>query len=315
MPSPRPVPSQRGRKEPMNAKARRKFLVQSCELGVATLASFWTSRRVSANPLGRPVGIQLYTVNGPMEQDPAGTLKQLRKIGFGEVESAGFGKLSATQFRRLLDDAGLACPSAHLPFDPNNLNSTFDDALALDAKYATSSSLDALLPKAAVTMSKPAMSVDDAKRIAELANRIGAAAKHAGLQYTYHNHAAEFADQGGGAIGYDVLLRETDPELVKFEIDCGWMIFAGRNPIDYFNKYPNRFPMIHVKDFINPIEKTDVSDSATAMLGAELGHGVIDYRPIFAAAKKAGLRHYFAEQEGPFSRMNQLEAAKVAYEY
>jgi sugar phosphate isomerase/epimerase len=299
----------------MNAKARRKFLVQSCELGVATLASFWTSRRVSANPLGRPVGIQLYTVNGPMEQDPAGTLKQLRKIGFGEVESAGFGKLSATQCRRLLDDAGLACPSAHLPFDPNNLNSTFDDALALDAKYATSSSLDALLPKAAVTMSKPAMSVDDAKRIAELANRIGAAAKHAGLQYTYHNHAAEFADQGGGAIGYDVLLRETDPELVKFEIDCGWMIFAGRNPIDYFNKYPNRFPMIHVKDFINPIEKTDVSDSATAMLGAELGHGVIDYRPIFAAAKKAGLRHYFAEQEGPFSRMNQLEAAKVAYEY
>src|SRR5450432_4456009 len=308
MPSPRPVPSQRGRKEPMNAKARRKFLVQSCELGVATLASFWTSRRVSANPLGRPVGIQLYTVNGPMEQDPAGTLKQLRKIGFGEVESAGFGKLSATQFRRLLDDAGLACPSAHLPFDPNNLNSTFDDALALDAKYATSSSLDALLPKAAVTMSKPAMSVDDAKRIAELANRIGAAAKHAGLQYTYHNHAAEFADQGGGAIGYDVLLRETDPELVKFEIDCGWMIFGGRNPVDYFKKYPNRFPMIHVKDFL---ARRGENAGNAEMLGAELGRGMVDYKPIFAAAKKAGLRHYFVEQEGPFSRMDPLQAARV----
>lgn len=299
----------------MNAKARRKFLVQSCQLGMATLASFWTARCAFANPLGRPIGIQLYTVNGPMEQDPAGTLKQLRKIGFDEVESAGFGKFSAMQFRRLLDDAGLACPSAHLAFDLNNLNSAFDDAHALGAKYATSSSLDALLPKAAVIASKPGMSLDDAKRTAGLANRIGEAARRTGLQYTYHNHAAEFADQGDGAIGYDVLLRETDPELVKFEIDCGWMIFAGRNPIEYFNKYSNRFPMIHVKDFLKVNEKTEVSRSATAMLGAELGHGVIDYRPIFAAAKKAGLQHYFAEQEGPFSRMNQLQAAQVAYEY
>jgi sugar phosphate isomerase/epimerase len=299
----------------MNAKSRRRFLIRSSQLGAAALASTWISGRVLANPLGRPVGIQLYTVNIPMQEDPAGTLKQLRKIGFGEVESAGFGKLSAGQFRKLLDDAGLACPSAHLAFDLNNLNSTFDQAHALGAKYAASSSLDALLPKPAVKTSNTGMSMDDAKRTAEFANRIGAAAKSAGLQYTYHNHASEFADQGGGAIGYDVLLRETDPELVKFEIDCGWMIFAGRNPVDYFRKYPNRFPMIHVKDFLKANEKAEVSGSATAMVGAELGHGVIDYRPIFAAAKKAGLQHYFAEQEGPFSRMNQLEAAQVAYEY
>ena len=94
------------------------------------------------------------------------------------------------------------------------------------------------------------MSPDEAKRTAEIANRIGEAAKRAGLQFVYHNHDAEFADQGGGVIGYDLLLRETDPDLVKFEIDCGWMIFAGRNPIDYFKKFPHRFPMIHVKDFL-----------------------------------------------------------------
>ncbi len=286
--------------------------MQSSQFVAAALAAASISRRVSGNPLGQAVGIQLYTVNGPMQADAAGTLKKLRKIGFGVVESAGFGKLSAKQFRQLLDDAGLACPSAHLSFDPANLDAAFDDAHALGATYATSGSLDALVKAAmpGIELAKRAMSLDEAKRTAELTNRIGAAAKRAGLQYVYHNHAREFADQGGGATGYDVLLRETDPELVKFEIDCGWMIFAGHDPIAYFKKYPNRFPLIHVKDFLPDSDK-----SAGDMHGAELGHGVVDYKPIFAAAKKAGLQHYFAEQEGPFARMDQLQAAQVDYDY
>jgi len=257
------------------------------------------------------VGIQLWTVNGPMQADAAGTLKKLRKIGYGAVESAGFGKLTAKQFRQLLDDAGLACPSAHLSFDPDNLGPASEDAHTVGAAYAASGSLDALvLAKPARDAAKHAMSLDEAKRTAELTNRICAAAKPAGLQDVYHNHAREFADQGGGAFGYDVLLRETDPELVKFEVDCGWMIFAGHDPIAYFKKYPNRFPLIHVKDFLPGSDR-----NAGSMLGAELGHGVIDYKPIFAAAAKAGLKHYFAEQEGPFARMGQLQAAQVDYEY
>ena len=285
--------------------------MQSGQFAAAALASTWITRRAPANPLGHPVGIQLYTINGPMQTDAAGTLKKLRKIGYGVVESAGFGKLSAKQFRQLLDDAGLACPSAHLSFDPDNLGAAFDDAHALGATYATSGSLDSLVKAAnpATPLAKLAMSLDEAKRTAELASRIGTAAKRAGLQYVYHNHAREFADQSG-AIGYDVLLRETDPELVKFEIDCGWMIFAGHDPIAYFNKYPNRFPLIHVKDYLPASDK-----STGEMLGAELGHGVVDYKPIFAAARKAGLRHYFAEQEGPFARMDQLQAAQVDYDY
>jgi sugar phosphate isomerase/epimerase len=286
--------------------------MQSSQLAAAALATPWLSRRPSANPLGKAVGIQLYTVNGPMQADAAGTLKKLRKIGFGVVESAGFGKLSAKQFRQLLDDAGLLCPSAHLTFDPNDLGAAFDDANALGATYATSGSLDALVKAAnpATALAKHAMSLEEAKQTAELANRFGAAAKRAGLQYVYHNHAREFADLGGGAIGYDVLLRETNQELVKFEIDCGWMIFAGHDPIAYFKKYPNRFPLIHVKDFLPASDR-----SVDAMLGAELGHGVVDYKPIFAAAAKAGLQHYFAEQEGPFARMDQLQAAQVDYDY
>jgi sugar phosphate isomerase/epimerase len=300
----------------MNAQSRRRFLIQSSRLGAAALTPAWGWRRALANPLGRPIGIQLYTVNGPMREDPAGTLKKLREIGFGEVESAGFGKLSAKEFRRRLDDAGLACPSAHLQFDVDNLGPTFEDAHALGAAYAASGSLPApaVDHKPAAASSKRSMSLDEAKRTAALVNRIGEAAKRAGLQYVYHNHDFEFADQGGGAVGYDVLLRESDPELVKFEIDCGWMIFAGHNPIDYFKKNPNRVPLIHVKDFLAR-DKSAGAGNAAPMLGAELGRGVVDYKPIFAVAEKAGLQHYFVEQEGPFSRMDQLQAARVDYEY
>ena len=293
-------------------ESRRWFLIQSSRLAAA-LATPWISRPAFSTPLGLPVGIQLYTVKEAMQEDPAGTLKKLREIGYREVETAGFGKLSAQQFRGLLDEAGLACPSAHLPFD--NLASAFEDAHALGAHYATSGSLHASAgdPNRADTSWTPSMNLEDAKRTARLANHIGEAAKRAGLQFVYHNHNFEFAKQAGGVVCYDVLLRETDPDLVKFEIDCGWMIFAGRNPIDYFKKYPNRFPMIHVKDFL-PDNGTAASGKAP-MLGAELGHGVVDYKPIFAAAKAAGLKHYFVEQEGPFSRMNPLRSAQVDFEY
>jgi sugar phosphate isomerase/epimerase len=297
-------------------ESRRRFLLQSSRLAAAALAAPWLSRRASANPLGRPIGIQLYTVNGAMQEDPAGTLKKIREIGFGEVETAGFGKLSAKQFRGLLDDAGLACPSAHLPFDMGNLGSSFEAAHALGATYAASGSLPPAVvgSKDTAAPSKRSMSLDEAKRTAEVVNRIGDAAKRAGLQYVYHNHDFEFADQGG-SVGYDLLLRESDPDLVKFEIDCGWMIFAGRNPIDYFKKYPNRFPLIHVKDFLPAHEDGAAAAGKAPMLGAELGHGVVDYKPIFAAAGKAGLQHYFVEQEGPFSRMTPLQAAQVDYDY
>ena len=292
----------------MDASSRRRFLGQSGRIAAAALAASWL-RRGASNPLGRPIGIQLYTVKDAIETDPAGTLKQLRAIGYGEVETAGFGKLTAKQFRGLLDDAGLACPSAHLGFDPKNLGAAFADAHALGAKYATSSSLDALVRKPGAS-APPGMSLDEAKRTAELANRIGDAARRAGLQYVYHNHAREFADAGRGAIGYDVLLRDTDAERVKFEIDCGWMVFAGHDPIAYFRQSPQRFPLIHVKDFLKESKR-----GGNAMLGAELGHGVVDYKPIFAAAAKAGLQHYFIEQEAPFTRMPPLQAAQVDYAY
>ena len=290
-------------------RSRRQFLIGS-GWGVAMLADVLT-RAVGADALGKHPGIQLYTINEAMRADPRGALQRLREIGFVEVETAGFGGLSAQQFRGLLDEAGVSCPSSHLQFDLANLDRAFADAHALGAKFAVSSIMRSLVlgPDAPKDLLKTGMSLDEAKRTAELANRIGAAAQRAGLQFIYHNHNFEFADQGGGQIGYDVLLTQTDPKLVKFQIDCGWMIFAGHDPIGYFRKFPQRFPMIHVKDFL-PRE-----NGATEMRGAELGHGTVDYKPIFAAAAKAGLQHYFVEQEGPFARMSPVEAAQVDIEY
>ncbi len=294
----------------MNASSRRTFLMRSVAMATASLSPTWLSRSVYANPSGRPVGLQLYAVNSMLQADPEGTLKAVKEIGFGEVETAGFGRLTAKEFRRLLDDNGLMCPSAHLAFDLANLGPTFETAHALGVHYVTSSVLR--------TSSSPSsglgagMTLDQAKQTAELANKIGEKSTQAGFQFTYHNHHVEFADQGG-SIGYDVLLRETDPELVKFEIDCGWMVVGGRNPIDYFKRYPKRFPMIHVKDFLPPRDQE--SNAGPEHPGAELGHGIIDYPPIFAAAEKAGVQHYFAEQEGPFARMSQLDAAREAYAY
>jgi sugar phosphate isomerase/epimerase len=290
----------------MSILSRRRLLARSAATAAGALLAAELPAIARPMPAVSPAGIQLYAVKDSLAADPAATLRRLREIGYREVESAGFAGLTARDFRRLLDDNALVAPSAHLDF--SNPAAAFDDAHALGAQYAASGSLRALIPGA----HNGGMTLEEAHRTAELASHLGEQARRAGLQYVYHNHNFEFASQGD-TIAYDVLLAETDPALVQFEIDCGWMVVGGRNPIDYFKRYPGRFPMIHVKDFL-PLPDPFAGASG-APPGAELGHGIIDYRPIFAAAEKAGLKHYFVEQEGPFTRMSQLEAARQAYDY
>jgi sugar phosphate isomerase/epimerase len=293
----------------MPTLSRRRFLTTTGRLGTAALIAPALPGLLHATPLGGAAGIQLYAVKDSLAADPGETLRRVRDIGFREVETAGLAGLSAREFRRLLDDHGLTAPSAHLDFSAPE--TAFEQAHTLGAAYAASGSLRGLLPGEY----SGGMTLDEAHRTAELANRLGEQARRAGIRYVYHNHHVEFAAEGG-RIAYDVLLSETDPARVQFEIDCGWMVIGGRSPADYFARYPQRFPLIHVKDFLGAAPRTGTAAFATYDYpGAELGHGMIDYRPIFAAAEKAGLRHYFVEQEGPFNRMSQLEAARQAYEY
>ncbi len=300
----------------MGKHSRRRFLVQGAATAVGLTVATSRIGNVWADPLGKAPGIQLYTVAAQLKADVPGTLRSLGAIGYRFVESAGFAGLSAKEFRKAIDDAGLNCPSAHLQFSAADPGPLFDDANALGAHYAVSS---LLLPPGmgykAVGSVLSSITLEDFKRTAQLANSIGAKAKRAGLQYAYHNHNYEFRDQGNGQTGYDLLLKETDPSVVKLELDCGWMVAAGRSPVEYFRRYPNRYRLLHIKDFAKKSKVTTDLTGPDRPTGTELGRGYIDYKPIFAAAKTAGIDYYFSEQEPPIVGMTEFEAAKVNFDY
>lgn len=299
--------------------SRRHFF----SLAGGGLAAAALSRRVYGAQ-GLPVGIQLYTVGADLAKDPAGTLKKIAEIGYSEVEIAWFGlSVSAAQFRDLVRDAGLKAPSVHLLFGMQDTSKLLDDAKTLGVDYVVSSVLVANPPK---NIQDPKvlqeffeavnrMSADDFRRAAAKANEIGQSAKAAGLQYAYHNHNFEFQDVGGGKTGYDILLEETDPTLVKFEGDCGWMKVAGKDPIDYLTRHGDRYVMLHIKDFKN-IAKPITTLSLTGMpTGTELGRGSIDNKSIVEAGLKTGVKHMFVEQEPPFKDVPALEAAAIDYHF
>ena len=294
--------------------SRRRFLGLTASAVAATFAQPLLTHDAFATPSELPPGIQLYAVREPLAADAPGTLQSLHKIGFREVESAGFGRYSAAEFGRMIHAAGLRCPSAHLPFNTaTDLGPLFAEAHALGAEYATSSVLRMVSAPGSNTPLPP-LGRDGFQKAAARMNEIGRAAKAAGLQYAYHNHNFEFERMPDGSFGYDLLLKQTDSSLVKFEVDCGWMICAGAQPTDYFMRYPGRFRMLHVKDF-KPLSSPTIQLRGPGRpVGVELGRGFIDYKPIFAAARSAGIEHAFAEQEGPYLRP-QLESAKISYDY
>lgn len=276
-----------------------------------------------ANPLDRPIGLQLYTVADQLNQDFHGTLKKISAIGYKEVELAATHSRTAAQLRKAFKSAGLSCRSAHM-FDPNQKPEQFMNfAEELGVKYVVTSfnappsvMAAAKGPNpnfAAVVQAVERMSLDDYKKSAETANELGEQAQKRGLQYLYHNHNPEFK-KFGDKTGYDVLLESTDPELVKMELDCGWMTAAGYSPVSYLEKYPKRFKLLHIKAF-KPGAPTLQLSGPDAPVPAELGRGVPDYRPIFAAAAQAAVEQYYVEQEPPFKDMPALEAIKVDYEY
>lgn len=302
----------------VNVRTRREFLATSRNLAVAAIGSAVLPRLAWATPMGLPAGIQLYAVRDRLAKDTPAALKELHDIGFREVETAGLGKYSAGDFRRMLDDAGLKVPSAHLNFTGPDLGPIFADAHALGAQYATSSSLASPLRSAPGTPGqrphRQPLGMEGFTMLAAQMNEFGKKARGEGLQYAYHNHNHEFEKMPDGSYGYDVLLKNTDKDLVKFEIDCGWMCVAGANPVTYFKTYPGRFRMIHVKEFEAVSQPTTGNSGADRPKGTDLGTGFIDYKPIFIAGKAAGIQHAFSEQEEPYP-VNSLESAKNDYKF
>jgi sugar phosphate isomerase/epimerase len=283
---------------------RRQFLARSALCGTALgLGLGAPGKLLAAASKAKGMGIQLYMVLDAYQKDPAGTLKTLKSIGYSEIEAIVTS--TAETLRDQLKEAGLACPSMH--FDSMGFDKGVGAAHTLGSKYIVSSMLPGIMQKEKGGSGEPTYTLDDAKRTAEYANKLGQKAKAAGLQYAYHNHHLEFTDVGGGKTFYDVLLAETDHTLVQFELDCGWVHAGGKNPADYFKANPGRIPLMHAKDFL--------PGNAKDYPGAELGRGTLDYKPIMAAADASGLKHCFVEQEGPFARMSSLDAARVDFDY
>jgi len=254
------------------------------------------------------MGLQLYTVREPMGRDPVGTLKQARALGYRNFETYGFEPdtvkyygMPAREFRKVLDDLALTTTTGHYDLHQylaqpaaamtSYIDRCIEGALALNQKYITWAWLD---PKS--------RSLDSFKLVAERLNLIGAQASRAGLKVAYHNHDFEFLPHDG-KIGYDIIMNETDPGLVKLQLDLFWVAHSStRTAHELFQRQPGRFVMWHVKDMDEAKRYT------------ELGNGVIDYTRIMGDAQLAGLEEYFVEQGDNFA-VSPMESIEVSAAY
>ena len=294
---------------------RRRFL-QNSSLATAAMACFpaVAATAVAATtrgPLGRPIGLQVYTVKEAAAADLAGTLKIIADIGYSEIELAGQPSQPVAAFRKMLADTGLSVPSMHTNMDDlkTNAQKRIDYAREAGIQYLVCS-----FPSTADGRSIPnatlgaSLTLDDWKWNAEQLNRVGELARKAGVRFGYHNHNIEFRNYDG-VVAFDELLRRTDPSLVAIELDIGWVVTAGVDPIAYLKKYKERIALLHVKDVRKDLRTTTELQSQTT----EVGSGKVDWKALFAAADPKHIKHYFVEQEN-FER-SPLESIKMSFDY
>ncbi|HUF08846.1 MAG TPA: sugar phosphate isomerase/epimerase [Rhodothermales bacterium] len=245
-----------------------------------------------------PLGLQLWSIREYMQQDIPGTLAWVREQGFEEVELAGTYNLSPAQFRAQLDSAGLQATAMHAPFDRmrDSLNVVLDEAEALGVEYVGV----AWIPH---EEGQP-FTVDMARETAARFNTWGQAATERGLKFFYHTHGYEFEPASDGEVPFDVLMEETDPEDVTYEMDVFWVSHPGVDAAALLRKYPNRWALMHIKDMKEGTPTGDYSGHAPAEAQVPVGSGQIDYAAVLAAAEEVGVRRYYVEDESPDPRGN-----------
>jgi sugar phosphate isomerase/epimerase len=268
-------------------------------------AAYLASTRMRAASIQR-VGAQLYTVRDAMQKDFEGTLAKVAAIGYKEVEFAGYFDKSPQQIKEILSRNGLTSPSAHIDYP-----SLTGDAWAKAIEGAKTIGHDYLIN--AWVDESVRKEPGSWKRIAETYNRAGQISKKSGIQFAYHNHNFEF-EPVDGKLPYDFLLETCDPKLVQMEMDLCWITSAGKDPLDYFRRYPGRFPLVHVKG----LSKKPAQGAATPIPQVlpditDVGHNdSIDWKRIFAHSKEAGIKHYFVEHDVP---KDPFASLKASYEY
>ncbi|MEP7321174.1 MAG: sugar phosphate isomerase/epimerase [Saprospiraceae bacterium] len=254
---------------------RRNFILQS---SLAALAIPSITSMDGASGRKKNIGVQLYSVRVEMNQDAKGTLSKLAAMGYNQIESFRGPKglycgLTPKEMAQTCKDLGMDLRSGHVHIDKDWLQ-TIDLAAQSGQEYLIVAS-----------MTTKGQTVSNYKEVADAFNKAGEQCKARGLKFGYHNHEYEFESENGQVL-FDVLVQNTDPKLVNLELDLGWVIAAGKKPMDYFNKYPGRFPLWHLKD-MNLTEKKST----------EFGKGQLDIAGLLKEYKKSGMKYFFIEQE------------------
>lgn len=245
-------------------------------------------------------GLQLYSLRDDLPKDPKGVLKQVAAFGYKQVESyegkdGMFWGMTNKEFKKYMDELGLTIVSSHC-----NINSDFEKKAAqageIGMKYLICPSLGGANK-----------SIDDFKRAVDKFNASGDICKKNGLRFAYHNHGYSF-EQMEGQLPQDILMQGTNKDTVDFEMDIYWVVTAGADPLAWFEKYPGRWKLCHVKDRRKGAEPKDHDASV------DLGAGSIDFKKILKAGKSKGLEYYIVEQER-YDNSTPLKSAEVDAAY
>lgn len=237
-------------------------------------------------------GLQLYSLRAEFAKDVPGTLKLARELGFRDVELAGTCGLAPEKFKALLAENGLKPIGNHFPYERfrDDVEGIAKEAMALGLKYAGCAWIPHQDP------------FDEAqcRQAAAVFNRAGEALAKHGIRFYYHVHGYEFQPHGDGTL-FDLLMAETNPKYVNYEMDILWVVFPGQDPVKLLQKYGRRFVMMHLKDLRKGVPTGSLSGSTDVRNDVALGTGQMDFRAIFKAAQRAGVKYYFIEDESPSS--------------
>jgi sugar phosphate isomerase/epimerase len=239
-----------------------------------------------------PISVQLYTVRDLLAKDFAGTLKEVARIGYKSVEMAGLGSLTAVEARKALDAAGLTIAGAHARLDllEGDINKVFADQTTLGNKVIICPWL-------------PPERRNNWKELAGVLNKVGRSCRERGFDFAYHHHSFEYVKVEGGKYALDVLLENSDPELVKLEVDVYWVKHGGDDPVARMTRLGQRVVALHLKDMAaGPDQKF-----------AEVGTGILDFKAILAAAEKTGAKYGAVEQDETYGTPP-LDAIRTSFE-
>ena len=272
---------------------RRQFIGAS---GALMLLSGCQASRKAATPQSiSKVGIQTYTLREAFGEDAIGTFEMIKRVGYDYVELNGrdFANRPPAELRKILDGVGLPAPITHVDYDSlaNRPAELADTAATLGCEYV-------VLP----WITDDQRNLDAYKGHAEMLNRAGEALKAAGITVGYHNHQFEFFDLGGGQTGMDILLSETDSELVAFELDLFWAALTGTDIVGLFNAHPGRFHMCHIKDLAGDPSAWRTSlefETIVKNLMVNVGEGSLPFETYFAANDVSGMKYFIAEHDNP----------------